>query len=242
VSRREALRAEARSSAAGRRSRAAAALVCLGLSALAVSVGTSVVTAGSATGGAATSASAALSTASTASTASGSTGSPGGGAVSAAVVPAPEAVALSDVAAPVAVAVPSLGISSPLLRLGVDADGALEVPGEADRAGWFEHGPAPGAVGPAVVVGHVDSREGPGVFAALSTVAVGAEVDVAREDGSTARFEVTRVQQVAKDAFPTDEVYGPVAGPELRLITCGGAFDPSTRHYVDNVVVYARLV
>jgi len=237
VSRREALRAEARSSAAGRRSRAAAALVCLGLSALAVSVGASVVTGGSTTGGAA----APTSAASTAPGSSGSSGSSGGGAVSAAVVPAPEAVALSDVAAPVAVSVPSLGISSPLLRLGVDAVGALEVPVEADRAGWFEHGPAPGAVGPAVVVGHVDSREGPGVFAALRTVAVGAEVDVAREDGSTARFEVTRVQQVAKDAFPTEEVYGPVAGPELRLITCGGAFDASTRHYVDNVVVYARL-
>jgi hypothetical protein len=237
VSRRELLRAEARSSAAGRRSRTAAALVCLGLSALAVAVGTSVVTAASLTAGAVTSASAAL----PAPTASGSSGSSAGGSVSAAVVPAPEAVALSDVAAPVSVAVPSLGISSPLLRLGVDADGALEVPRDADRAGWFEHGPAPGAVGPAVVVGHVDSREGPDVFATLRTVAVGAEVDVVREDGSTARFEVTRVQQVAKDAFPTEEVYGPAAGPELRLITCGGAFDSSTRHYVDNVVVYARL-
>ena len=241
MSRREALRAEARSSAAGRRSRAAAALVCLGLSALAVSVGTSVVTAASTTAGAAASASSALPAPSASSSATAS-GASGGGAVSAAVVPAPEAVALSDVAAPVSVTVPSLGISSPLLRLGVDPDGALEVPRDADRAGWFEHGPAPGAVGPAVVVGHVDSREGPGVFATLRTVAVGAKVDVAREDGSSARFEVTRVQQVAKDAFPTEDVYGPVAGPELRLITCGGAFDSSTRHYVDNVVVYARLV
>lgn len=241
MSRREALRAEARSSASGRRSRAAAALVCLGLSALAVSVGASVVASGSRTAAVASAASAVPAAPSGSSGSPSAAGSSAAGAVSAAVVPAPEAVALSDVAAPVSVAVPSLGISSPLLRLGVDADGALEVPREADRAGWFEHGPAPGAVGPAVVVGHVDSREGPGVFAALRTVAVGAEVDVAREDGSTVRFVVTRVQQVPKDAFPTDEVYGPAAGPELRLITCGGAFDSSTRHYVDNVVVYARL-
>lgn len=214
----------------------AAALVCLGLSALAVSVGASALAAGGAGRSGELASTPAVQTA-----AAPAAPSPTAGAVSGAVVPAPEAVALSDVAAPVSLAVPSLGISSPLDRLGVDAGGAVQVPSDASRAGWFEHGPAPGAVGPAVIVGHVDSRKGPGVFATLRTVAVGADVEVAREDGTTARFVVTRVQQVPKDAFPTEDVYGPAAGPELRIITCGGAFDSSTRHYVDNVVVYARL-
>jgi sortase (surface protein transpeptidase) len=116
------------------------------------------------------------------------------------------------------------------------------VPEDVATAGWFAGGPAPGADGPAVIAGHLDSRDGPGVFAALPRVAVGAAVQVARADGTRADFVVTAVQQVRKTAFPTNAVYGPVAGPELRLITCGGAFDHRTGHYVDNVVVYARLV
>lgn len=163
----------------------------------------------------------------------------------AAAVPAPTAVPLSaglpsTVPAPTALRIPSLGVSSPLVRLGTRPDGSLEVPADAQRAGWFAQGVAPGGVGPAVIAGHVDSRTGPGVFAHLAGIGVGALVEVDRADGSTAEFVVTSVQQVAKDAFPTQSVYGPVAGPELRLITCGGAFDQSTGHYVDNVVVYAR--
>ncbi|WP_306821798.1 class F sortase, partial [Streptomyces sp. NP160] len=220
-------------------SRAAAAAVCLGLLAVGASAGATALSpapAGS-TGQERT----AIVAAAGASSASSSASSASSDA--AAPVPAPAVVPLaaSAVAAPTAVRVPSLGISSDLVHLGTASDGSLEVPADAARAGWFSQGVAPGATGPAVIAGHVDSRSGPGVFAHLARVAVGAQVDVDRADGTTAVFEVTGVQQVAKDAFPTRAVYGPVAGPELRLITCGGAFDESTGHYVDNVVVYARL-
>lgn len=143
--------------------------------------------------------------------------------------------------APVRVRLPSIGVDSPLARLGVDPAGALVPPTDFGEAGWFTGGPAPGDVGPAVIAGHVDSRSGPAVFFRLRETAVGDPVLVQRGDGTTARFTVTRVAQHPKDAFPTAEVYGPTPDAELRLITCGGEFDRATRSYLDNVIVFADL-
>ncbi|MCV2488784.1 class F sortase [Geodermatophilus sp. YIM 151500] len=142
---------------------------------------------------------------------------------------------------PVRIRVPAAGVDSGLVPLGVDGAGALEVPQDFGTAGWFTGGAVPGRPGPAVVVGHVDSYEGPAVFHRLPRLGAGDEVVVDLDDGASARFTVTRVTRVGKDAFPTDEVYGPTAGAELRLITCGGAFDDDRRRYEDNVIVFARL-
>ncbi len=145
------------------------------------------------------------------------------------------------VAAPTAVSIPAIGVRSSLVPLGVAADGTLEVPTDPAQAGWFTGGALPGALGPAVVAGHVDSRRGPGVFLDLEDLGVGEEVVVEREDGTAARFVVTGSLQVPKGQFPSDDVYGPTAAAELRLITCGGVFDHATGHYLDNLVVFARL-
>jgi hypothetical protein len=147
----------------------------------------------------------------------------------------------AGVATPTSVTVPSVGIDSRLVPLTVDASGTLDPPADTATAGWFAQGPAPGAVGPAVLTGHVDSRQGPGAFFRLSAVAPGSDVLVGRTDGTIARFTVIRVDRYPKDAFPTAQVYGPTPGPELRLITCGGPFDRTARSYEQNVVVYARL-
>lgn len=154
---------------------------------------------------------------------------------------APSRAAAGEVAAPTVVRVPSLGISSPLVDLGVAADGTVEVPRDYDLAGWFTQGPRPGERGPAVILGHVDSRSGPAVFATVDQLVAGDLVEVERADGSTATFRVDRLEQVPKDRFPSDAVYGPVPGAALRLITCGGEFDAATGHYRDNVVVFASL-
>jgi hypothetical protein len=146
---------------------------------------------------------------------------------------------------PVSVAIPSIGVRSDLLSLGLDAAGAVEVPPLAadDQAGWYEDGPAPGAVGPAVVLGHVDSAEfGPGVFFDLGALRRGDEVTVTRADRTVAVFAVDRVEQHPKDDFPTIAVYGNTDDAQLRLITCGGEFDRGRRSYEDNVVVFARQV
>ncbi|MEX5716749.1 class F sortase, partial [Geodermatophilus maliterrae] len=144
-------------------------------------------------------------------------------------------------AAPTRVRVPAIGVDSGLADLGLDAAGALEVPAEPDTAGWYAGGTVPGAVGPAVVTGHVDSADGPAVFHRLRDLTAGDEVLVDRADGTTARFTVTRVERHPKDAFPTRAVYGPTADAQLRLVTCGGDFDRSVGSYEDNVVAFARL-
>lgn len=156
---------------------------------------------------------------------------------------APVPPSTTPTAAPAALRVPSVDIDSPVIRLGLEPDGTLEVPRGAqyDLAGWYESGPAPGAIGPAVIAGHIDSKSGPSVFYRLGEVSPGDEIVVTGADGTEARFVVEGVERHAKDDFPTDAVYGPVPRPELRLVTCGGEFDRSTGHYVDNVVVFAAL-
>ncbi|MET8151690.1 class F sortase [Actinoplanes sp. NPDC049668] len=143
------------------------------------------------------------------------------------------------VAEPVRLRIPALGVDSDLQRLDRLADGTVAVPGRADRAGWFAQGPRPGQPGPAVVLGHVDSRTGPGVFFGLARIRPGAVVHVDRADASTIEFRVTEVSRVPKSRFPTDLVYGPTLEPTLRLVTCGGGFDESRRSYRDNVIVFA---
>ena len=143
---------------------------------------------------------------------------------------------------PVEISIPRLQVRSRLIPLGVDAAGAMEVPQTAGLAGWYTRGPSPGALGPSVIAGHVDLDGEPGVFYRLGTMRVGDRVAVSRADGRTAIFSVTRVAKYAKADFPTAAVFGSIDHAGLRLITCGGAFDESRGHYVDNIVVFATLV
>ncbi|MDK3258342.1 class F sortase [Blastococcus capsensis] len=174
--------------------------------------------------------------------------SPGGNVPAAgatAAAPAPVVAGsgtVSTAAPPVRLRVPAIGVDSPLVELGIDGVGALVPPADFARAGWFAGGPAPGDVGPSVIAGHVDSRDGPAVFFRLDELVAGDEVLVDRADGTTARFTVTGADRFPKDRFPTQDVYGPTPRAELKLITCGGDFDRERRSYRDNVVVTTRLV
>lgn len=144
---------------------------------------------------------------------------------------------------PVGIDIPSIGLHSRgIVGLHVGADGTLQAPTSFERVGWYTGGPTPGQLGPAVLGGHVDSRSGPAVFYRLGELHRGAEVTVTRRDGSVARFVIDRVGRFAKAAFPTREVYGNTTNrAEIRLITCGGAFDRATGHYVDNIVAFGHL-
>jgi Sortase domain len=137
------------------------------------------------------------------------------------------------------VRLPTLDVRSELVGLDVGDDGALQAPADPAVAGWFVRGAVPGEPGPTVVAGHVDSRTGPAVFYRLDELAAGDRVEVTRSDGQVFVYRVVTVESHPKNAFPTGRVYGPTPGPELRLITCGGDFDRSSRHYLDNVVVMA---
>jgi LPXTG-site transpeptidase (sortase) family protein len=112
----------------------------------------------------------------------------------------------------------------------------------ASVAGWYTGSPRPGSIGSAIIVGHIDTTKGPAVFYRLNKLTRGDKIYVKRADGTLAEFRVTSVQSYPKDDFPTQEVYGPVPDAELRLITCGGAWDAAIHHYVRNIVVYATEV
>ena len=166
------------------------------------------------------------------------------GASSAVSVRAPGAVPAIDprtARIPEFIDIPAIGTTSSLVQLGLNLDGSLEVPTDFGQAGWFSGGVAPGENGPAVIAGHLDSYKGPAIFAKLELLKPGDRVRIARADGVKVEFVVSRIDQYPKDYFPTDQVYGPTTGPELRLITCGGVFDPQAHSYKANTVVYATL-
>lgn len=163
---------------------------------------------------------------------------------SAAPAPAAKTVVPLRRSEPVRVQVPSAGVDTgtgTVLELGIAKDGTVEVPSvaDADRIGWYTKGVTPGETGPAVLIGHFDTAEGPAVLKDVAKVRVGDPITVTRADGSRAVFTVRALEQVEKKTFPTQKVYGNTARPELRLITCGGALVDG--HRPDNVIVYADL-
>jgi sortase (surface protein transpeptidase) len=130
----------------------------------------------------------------------------------------------------VSIAIPAAGVDARVVPVGLRPDGAMEVP-EVDRAGWYRLGPRPGERGPAVIVGHVDSREGPAVFFRLGQLRRGDRIVVGQDGGAAAAFAVERVERHPKEALPVARIWNPTGQPVLRLITCGGSFDRSTGHY-----------
>jgi LPXTG-site transpeptidase (sortase) family protein len=155
---------------------------------------------------------------------------------------APPQSAAAEAARPVSLTIPLIGVKTNLITLGLAAGGSMQVPSTTTVAGWFTGSPRPGAVGSSIIVGHVDSKTGPGVFYRLTELKRGDDIYVQRADGTTAEFRVTENRTYPKDHFPTDTVYGPTPDAELRLITCGGAFDSATHHYLSNIIVYATQV
>jgi len=156
---------------------------------------------------------------------------------------APAPPAQVETSPPVEVALPRIRVaSSGLELLHLASDGALQAPKDFQRIGWYADGPAPGDVGPAVLAGHVDSKAGPAVFFRLRELRPGDRAVVTRGDGRQITFVVDRTQSFAKDAFPVAQVYAPTPLPELRLVTCTGAFDSGSGHYRDNLVVFAHAL
>ena len=153
------------------------------------------------------------------------------------------AIQLLAASPPTTVSVPSIGATSSLMDLGQNSDGSLAVPplNNPMQAGWYDKSPTPGTLGPAVILGHVNGDGKPGIFYKLKDVKAGDQVMVARKDGQTAVFTVAHIDTVPKAAFPADQVYGDTPDAQLRLITCGGVFDPAARSYEANVIVYANL-
>ena len=145
---------------------------------------------------------------------------------------------------PVSVDIPAIGVDSKLLHLGVNSNGTIRVPSlytRPNQAAWFKYSAAPGQIGASVIEGHLDGYHGPAVFFRLGALRPGDRIDVTLADGITAIFRVTGVRQYPKSRFPARAVYGTTGYAALHLITCGGAFDHATGHYLSSTVVFASL-
>jgi len=192
-----------------------------------------------------------------------SPGSPATGSIEAATNASPEPQAAEEVAPsppptaspaespapftmepspPSSIKASTVGITSSLGQVGLNPDGTIEVPTDYAQAAWYQLGPTPGELGPAVILGHVDSHKGPAVFYNLSSLRPGQTIDVTREDKTVAHFRVDGINTYRRDQFPTQAVYGPINYAGLRLITCGGAYDQKAKAYESNVVVFATLI
>ncbi|MFF7140234.1 class F sortase [Streptomyces nodosus] len=145
---------------------------------------------------------------------------------------------------PTRMVIPQIGVDAPFTALSLAASGHLNAPpvNNKNLVGWFKDGAAPGERGTSIVVGHVDTKTGPAVFVLLRTLKPGNTVDITRADGKVARFSVDSVETYNKATFPDDRVYANAPTPQLRLITCGGAYNRSAHEYEANVVVFAHLM
>jgi len=158
-------------------------------------------------------------------------------------VPRPEP---GPLAAPLQVRIDSIAVDAPLVRVGLEADGAMEIPDEVAEIGWYDPdglGVRPGSSGTAVLAGHVDSRrQGRGALYHLRDLRVDQTVEIDLEDGTTQLWRITEIIQYPKDVLPFDELFVWSGPPRLAVITCGGEFDRTARSYTDNIVAYAEPV
>lgn len=144
---------------------------------------------------------------------------------------------------PTKLRIPSLSIETEFEEpLGLNQDQTIQVPKSYDEVGWYQYGPTPGELGPAVILGHVDSYEGPAVFFSIGQLEPGDTIEIERTDGTTATFEVTALERYEQSGFPTELVYGDLNFAGLRLITCSGTYNHGTLRYSHNLVVFAKLV
>ncbi len=147
-----------------------------------------------------------------------------------------------DRALPTLLAIPAIDLEAPFTApLGLKDNGEIEVPSTFDEVGWYKYGPTPGEIGPAVILGHVDSYKGKAVLWSLGQLEVGDVINVTRADGSMASFIVEKLERYSQADFPTVDVYGPIDYAGLRVITCTGTYSRQVDRYSHNLVVYARL-
>lgn len=155
----------------------------------------------------------------------------------------PEVTASVTIAEPIRLRIPAVDIDATFEGpLGLNPDESIEVPVSYEELGWYTYAPLPGALGPAVILGHVDSYQGPAVFYDLRRTKVGDIIEIDRVDGTTAHFEVTKLVTQEQSDFPTELVYGDIDHAGLRLVTCSGTYDRGKQVYSHNLIVFAKLL
>jgi len=142
---------------------------------------------------------------------------------------------------PVRIVIPAISTAANIIPVGVEREGVMQTP-PARTAGWYKLGPVPGAPGPAVIVAHSYFNHERDVFYNLKRLQPGDEIQVYDGSGDVAVFVVDSKEEILKTELPTERIWNNTSEPVIRLVTCGGTFDPETRHFLSNVVVYGHLV
>jgi LPXTG-site transpeptidase (sortase) family protein len=142
------------------------------------------------------------------------------------------------------VKIPAIGVSTRVIPVGLDANGATEIPSDITKVGWYDLGVAPGAPqGSAVIIGHRDGVvQGHGVFYDLGTLSVGDGVTVLNSAGDVLAYKVVSREAIKKKKMPMEELFAIDGPPRLTLISCGGYYDKNNGGYQDNIVVTAIQV
>jgi hypothetical protein len=158
--------------------------------------------------------------------------------------PPPREFPVLEPSVPERLMIPALKVEAPILEVGLAPDGSVDTPplNRHNEAGWFNRGPTPGQFGPALIVGHADTRTGPSVFHDLHTLKPGQQIEILRADHQVAVFQINSVEHFSKAKLPIKRVYGDYSRPSLRLVTCGGEWLGGADGYRDNVIVFASLV
>jgi hypothetical protein len=161
-------------------------------------------------------------------------------------VPVPESLVgtttVLAASAPMHLDIPAIQLSASFtLPLALAESGEVAVPESYTEVGWYKFSPTPGELGPSVILGHVDSYQGPAVFWPLGKLVVGDEINITREDGTVVTFVVEGLERYPQSDFPTEKVYGNINYAGLRLITCSGTYNKGAKRYTHNLVVYAKL-
>jgi LPXTG-site transpeptidase (sortase) family protein len=145
---------------------------------------------------------------------------------------------------PVRVVAASIDVDVPVVPVGVEAGGFMELPADPAIGGWYRFGADPAAPdGNVVISAHVDSPEYPiGPFSRLRDLPVGDVVEVTDAAGEVRRYAVQSVTYYPKADLPVGELFARSGTRSLVLITCGGDFDSRTGRYADNVVAIATPI
>jgi LPXTG-site transpeptidase (sortase) family protein len=151
------------------------------------------------------------------------------------------AVSPHPIADPARIVIPSIGVDAQMVHVGMPPGGPMELP-PYGLAAWYKLGAAPGAAGPAVIIGHVDSKKKADVFHRLKELKTGDVILIYDRSGDFATFQADSSELILKQDLPIERIWNKTTEPVLRLITCGGKWDASIGHYLSNLIVYCHLV
>ncbi|WP_256758685.1 class F sortase [Cohnella sp. WQ 127256] len=138
--------------------------------------------------------------------------------------------------------IPTIGVHAGIEPVDVSSTGQMGVPKSTDKVGYLSSGILPGAVGNAVMDGHVDTYNGKAIFYHLKNLKKGDPVFIKNDKERSIEFIVESIEIFKTSEAPINRIFGPMNEPRLNLITCAGKYSRSKREHEARLVVFTRRV